>query len=878
MRARIGYAEALKILGENQSKTLKLIDSLLGGAILVSAAVGGLGPLALFEARDELIKQSEKLLANFGQRVRGANGKGRTDLLVAAHAMVAVNAYFEALRDAQLPLDLAQLELTAEERLALAGVSAQRPRDLVKALIQAPLPLPTSYRPYEQTVRDMCDEYQALSKRLLDFVQGLAVWDRLGQIRQSELDNVMRIKVPTLATARYEEGFRRLSQDCLEFSIWMNLTDNAASRQMMAEIGDKLDTGLAGLQRLLEALASNRQALEWPNQLARVYRAHLERPIAEASRHEGQAGLTVPTLSDGYVNPRFRVAEYSAGVQPAEASWWEGALECDDVQRFLARHLMSPVAVEVPLVVLGQPGAGKSLLTKVLAARLPPEDYLPVRVELRYVSAVASLQDQIESALRRQTGEQMRWSDLAREADNLLPVVILDGFDELLQGTGLSRAGYLEEVRDFQQREADLGRQVAVLVTSRTSVANRMRFPEGTILANMEPFDEAQIMHWLTIWNDANATFFLNSKLLPVPDEAVLAHRGLAEQPLLLLMLCLYDADRNALQEHSAGIGRAELYEGLFTRFVDRELDKHHGDVEDALISELRNLELFRLSVVAFAMFNRGRKSVAESELEADLTQLRSADNRMEGASNQMESASDRMANQLSQAQLAISHFFFIHRSQTLVGETALEEYEFLHATFGEYLVARLVFKTLSTADDSEATPTSSSMPYDDRLWELLSFTPLSDDPQTVGFLAELFRGLDGDQVSGLRRGLVTLFRASLWPRQKGYGGYEPRRLFVSARHAAYSANLLILNVLASDGRLRASELFAAPERCVESWQSWGLLWRSQLAPAGWDGLVNALSITRWGDTNEPDLFIHRSQPKLLPWLQGEVRSRFCCL
>jgi hypothetical protein len=106
MRGRIGYAEALKILGENESRTLKLIDRLLGGAILISAAVAGLGPLALLSVRDELIKQSEKLLASYGQRVRGAIGKGRTDLLVAAHAMVAVNAYFEALRDVQLPVDL----------------------------------------------------------------------------------------------------------------------------------------------------------------------------------------------------------------------------------------------------------------------------------------------------------------------------------------------------------------------------------------------------------------------------------------------------------------------------------------------------------------------------------------------------------------------------------------------------------------------------------------------------------------------------------------------------------------------------------------------------------------------------------------------------
>ena len=39
----------------------------------------------------------------------------------------------------------------------------------------------------------------------------------------------------------------------------------------------------------------------------------------------------------------------------------------------------------------------------------------------------------------------------------------LDGFDELLQATGVSQSDYLDRVVRFQQREADQGRPVAVL-------------------------------------------------------------------------------------------------------------------------------------------------------------------------------------------------------------------------------------------------------------------------------------------------------------------------------------------------------------------------------------------------------------------------------
>jgi predicted kinase len=101
--------------------------------------------------------------------------------------------------------------------------------------------------------------------------------------------------------------------------------------------------------------------------------------------------------------------------------------------------LTSVEATTAPLVVLGQPGAGKSLLTKVLAARLPAADFLPVRVALREVPAEAEVQDQIDYAIRAATGERVEWPDLSRSAGGAMPVVLLDGFDELLQATGVSQ-------------------------------------------------------------------------------------------------------------------------------------------------------------------------------------------------------------------------------------------------------------------------------------------------------------------------------------------------------------------------------------------------------------------------------------------------------
>ena len=108
----------------------------------------------------------------------------------------------------------------------------------------------------------------------------------------------------------------------------------------------------------------------------------------------------------------------------------------------------------------------------MLAARLPAADFLVVRVPLREVPIELDLQDQIEHAVRRETGERITWPDLTRAAGGALPLVLLDGFDELLQVTGVSQSDYLLKIAEFQEREAVLDRPVAIVVTSRSAVAN----------------------------------------------------------------------------------------------------------------------------------------------------------------------------------------------------------------------------------------------------------------------------------------------------------------------------------------------------------------------------------------------------------------------
>ena len=108
----------------------------------------------------------------------------------------------------------------------------------------------------------------------------------------------------------------------------------------------------------------------------------------------------------------------------------------------------------------------------------------------------------------------------------------------------------------------------------------------------------------------------------PLPARVALNHRELAEQPLLLLMLALYDAETNILQRRWAELGRTDLYGRLLREFARREIGKHSGVLPESDMERAVEAELLRLSVVAFAMFNRRSQWVSETDLDSDLSVL----------------------------------------------------------------------------------------------------------------------------------------------------------------------------------------------------------------------------------------------------------------
>jgi hypothetical protein len=808
-----------------------MLDAAASAGLTAWAAAGlahGLSPevpLGLFELKDEVIGLGHDVVGRISEWHRGLSRFDRSERLAAAHAILVISSYFEALEAADLLVPVSSLELSAAEQAALAAGSGLPDgyADLVELLLREPLPLPEPHVPYADVRRRLSDCYARLSSRLLRFVSELAVWEELDELGQHRLREAVR-QVPAGALERYDERYRRLAIDNREFQVWAGLTELRA-----------LGTALSGVSALLAEMAARGPGERPRVHLLRSYQAALDDPVAGS----GQApeGVVLPRLRDAYVNPVCRIAEIGPGDTPSVSQWWDGQAVVPDVEVFLAGYLTSPRAVRAPLVVLGEPGSGKSKLAEVLAARLPEQDFLPVLVELRDVAAESLVLEQVEQAIVRGPGERVSWHDLLDAADGALPVLLLDGFDELVQAAAVSRYDYLEQVREFQHRQEQVGRPVAVIVTSRTVVADQTRFPAESLAVRLEPFTPDQIRRWVATWNRYNADGLARRGLQPLTTVAVNVHGELAEQPLLLLMLAIFDAAGNGLQRLDARIGRAELYERLFLEFAFREVSKsaRNRALPTDRQARLAERDLQRLAIVALAMFNRGRQSASDAELDLDLPLLFPGDN---------EPAGD--GEGLTPAQRATGRFFFVHKSQALLRGETTRAYEFLHATFGEFLVARVAVTALrdltSLHDVMERGMRSPARLDDGYLQAALSFSYMAERTPIVGFLAELLGQIPDDERSRCRQMLATLAARSLHAHpNRSFQEYEPIRHTAARRLAVYSANLVLMLVLLG-GQASAQE-FCEGTDIAKGWTQFGYLWRSALTTSEWRGLVDTIRV-----------------------------------
>ncbi|MFI6235405.1 NACHT domain-containing protein [Micromonospora sp. NPDC050784] len=793
-RSRVSYVEAVRLL-TGGTDAVAITGRVAGGLLLAAAPFAPDAVLSLFDAKGEANNLLREMVGAAPARIRSTRGRRHYELLEAAHGVLVLSAFFDAIAEVHGPR-FAALEITDEEKHHIGKASALR-----AFLLSEVAPMPGATRGFAENLVAVEGALRRMSTSFGNFIENLAAGRGIPAPNDTEIRRAVDI---------YRERYVRLATDVPEFRIWGDLDEHAATRM---EIRKQEET-LVHLHEMLSCiLHAPTPATEAEQRLANHAIEVLRQPIWRAET----ANISFPTVEQGFISPRFRIARADKDSRLADETWWQLQDEHENLTTFLTAYLTDPASTELPLVILGSPGAGKSLLTKVLAARLPAEVFTTFRVPLRSVDPDADIYHQVEKATEQLIHERLSWADQCRASDTT-KIVLLDGFDELVQATGITQSNYLSRAARFQQEEWINGRSVVVVVTSRTLVMDRTVVPEGTLVIKLDPFNAEQVEQWTEIWNTANLH---HSSARPLTPDELGHHAELAEQPLLLLMLAIYAASGEARLD-AEELSTEDLYGRLLDSFIRRQIrHKEQGDLDEEVFAA-REIESRRdLATVAFAMFNRGQQWVSENDLGADLRALDQG-----GVLSEMVSS-----RSVTRAQSTITSFFFVHTAQTSDEAHAPERrtYEFMHATFSEYLIAEQTSGLLrDLADDwarSQGRAYASAL--EDRILRaLLSHQPLTSRQQIVPFLQTLSNRMPMHERDDLRHALLDLYGRSR--RHVPDDPYRPTRFDAVNRLAAYTANLVLLATLcASPEGLAVEELCGPPG--APSLDSTVKLWRSGL-------------------------------------------------
>jgi hypothetical protein len=794
----ITFRGALKVLGRHDRPWVDRLDKLLSGAILAAGPVGLSAVWGWVDQKNEAAGLLRNALDNAANRLADSGGLARHELVVAAHTTIVLSAFFDTLRE-RLGKRYDQLELTDAEKLGVAaGDWSQYGESLVRRLYTVDVPAPSAVRGFEETV-PVVERWAAnTAKDVAAFTDGLVT----GPV-------VLASEFSSVVAQRYRSYYLTMATTVGEFKVWMDLGEHAATRSALSRLENLLTSRWSAPRRDLRA------------RLAKINQAELDRPIIETDTDGYGSNAVFPAVQDIFITPRYRVGEADRQSRISDERWWqERSTSRGDLDDVLARHFSTASATRLPLLLLGQPGAGKSLLMKVLSARLPESTYTVLRVPLRRVDADAGIAEQIQQGLNLATNGTMAWSELSEQSADAIRVVLLDGLDELLQATAHDRGGYLAAVVEFQRIEAAQGRPVAVVVTSRTLVADRVRVPVGTPVVKLEDFDDTQISEWIEVWNE------VNTGTGPMTQDLAMAHGDLARQPLLLLMLTLYFADpdddcTDGLMDDE--LSTSTLYERLLITYARREITKQEGRVlPDSELADAVRAQLTRLSIAALGMFNRGRQSILETELSADLAAL-----------GEPAPLGSRL----------LGEFFFVHAPEAVSGGVQ-RGYEFLHATFAEYLVARRVVEVLSDVAEGAFGRRRYHEPEDELLYALLSHQPLAVQAPIIAFVRDQFHAMPETESNDVVRTLEILVAAYRNRRPPArYLDYRPLPSDAVRSLAAYSANLVLMWLCApSTGPKHVTTLWPRADGRT-AWQPLVRVWAAGLDAESYRAMLSAIEL-----------------------------------
>ncbi len=935
---------------------LDAFEILSDATIIFSPIIFGpqfLPMLELLDVKNRLFNLGHKVYDFIAQKVE-LDYLDRMEQIEAAYALICYTAYFDVLQDALPNMVRKKLKYKFEKK-ELLKESIDTEENLQSLSTNPDIYCKIYYADHVTSFSEIKEQlntvYKQVSNNLLKMIRESSIFDEKKKKDNQEFESLKEVldKLPQKAIKAYEAQYLHLADQFNDFALFSQLQNfegihhaiekNRDALELVVGTTKKIDVGLSNLNNIVNSIATNYNAIQAQDivdDLRKKYIASIEEPIIDDKEIKSDTemmSLKFPKIVDAFIPQSYKcLAYHRKDIKLEDGSVWKSIPIQYDLDKFFIKYLYSPDSIDYPLVILGQPGSGKSLLTKVLSAQLMSKSYTVIRIPLREVKAGAGIDVLVEEQIKKVTNRSLStqgYGGFAIQFKEKPLIIILDGYDELLQAKGDVFSGYLEKVRRFQQDQKEMGRPVRVIITSRITLIDKARIPLNSTILRLLEFDSNQRQKWIDIWNSINSDYFASEKINPF--SLPLKEKGkknsiieLAEQPLLLLMLALYDSEANELAKTS-NIKRTELYDNLLRRFVRRERRRYVAGFEDKTPKEqevIIDKEMNRLGVVAIGMYNRQEVVIRSRQLEEDLDTFKA---RREDGSPE--------AHTLKESESVLGGFFFIHKStaQDVDAHSDKSEsaYEFLHNTFGEFLAADFILRnTINEVKDifvdrkfksSELENLFSNPDSLNSGWfYCLMFVPLYSRPVVIEMLREhiikaLKRALEiynfpmtitkDDFIDNLqyivKNQLKMILNTRNSPSVMRGGIIFDRDIPLLGYLSIYSLNLVILACTLSSGGFEFNE-----EDYIKSglgtldsrpWDKLTSLWKAWFSPADLMGLSVILKAERISNTvilvecNEKFEATRYEQPidillcvsftlgdNLLAGLSGLQTQRFC--
>ena len=894
------FSDVKKYL-ENRNADTSVLDgfnSFLDVSIIFTPIVFGpqfLPLLEVLDVKDRLVEAGKNVL-QFIKNQTAPDYKEKMQQIDSAYVTLYLTAFVEALNENLSSSEVKEIIAFLKDDKLFKIPENETEKDVIEKvkIINVIFPNEVDSLNYvkesiHELYKEICDNLTSNFQKIVSKLKDEQEKSKHNKIK-TKINHVISVLsgIPDRALSLYVAQLIDLMSSFDDFAAYIQLREFASLKSAVKESLSQhsaYDVGLKSLTNLIKSINKTQKEEDIEKireDLKKYYRKEIQKPIAgnnDSSNDELAGGvatedeygeLAFPSVIDAYISQSYKCLRYTDAIGLENPKVWDSLATNENIGDFFINYLSLPQSVEYPLIVLGLPGSGKSILTKVLSAQLMESVYTVIRIPLRDINANDDIHVVISEQITKNIQRPLKdgYAGFAEHFIDQPLFIIFDGYDELLQVKGDIFNGYISKIHEFQKEQNALGRPVRVMVTSRITLIDKVKIPKNSVIVNLEAFDQSRRNEWIKIWNSYNSSFFVRNNIKPfyLKDEKILSKnvKELAEQPLLLLMLALFDSYGNALESMGDNMSRTHLYDELLRRICRREANKiytHKKDDDDKFVNKYVDDEISRLGVVAIGMFNRKILHIHSTDLLEDLKTYKVLDE-----SSQKSKDADNL----------IRSFFFVHKSAA-DNENELKKnyaYEFLHNTFGEFLTADFILCYLVRETGELYSAHNTRMQaniVNKKLYEPdglgyewftnLMFSPLYSRPLVIEMIREHLpcvlerNGFEyNDFQTSLKELVETQLKMILEDKKLPFilsdsTVFQDIKMPLIGHISTYTLNITILAALLSDKGFTFDERNYKSDISQDSetspWEKLTNLWKTWFSPDSLTGLARIIRTTR---------------------------------